>query len=453
MTANRIIEHIFHVPDLHQVDEAALNRMVADYPYFAAARILLARKDFSRHSDVNSPAVKTGSLYSHQQHHYYNFVTAAPVLMEVEERIPAVIPEDALPTGPSADLLDAVATTPVNPLRVVARATEESSVVAEAISTPLQEASVADIMDAIAEESTVDNESPVAAFGEMLTQPEDTVTADAEITARQEEAPVAGFGEMLTPPENAETADVEITARQEEAPVAAIGEMLTLPENAETAPEELLPDPDTTDEADEANALEEEEMQTEKELDSLNPGIHLAAENNINASTEPENPEPMFRIFPLELSADEPTELVFQPLYTDDYFAYKRLKDPEHADELSIQGEAEMKSFTSWLREIKDNFAGKTNKDWYQQQLHRIYEEDEEPEISETVEKMALDSIRINNDIVSETLAEIWVRQRQYQNAIQIYQKLSLLNPDKNAYFAQKIKELKSLIDNKNKQS
>jgi len=403
MTPNRIIEHIFHVPDLHQVDEAALNSMVAEYPYFAAARILRARKDYSRHSDVNSPAVKTGSLYSHQQHYYYHFITAAPVLMEVEERIPAIIPEDALPAGPSADLLDAVATAPANPLRVVAKATEvvETPDVAATAGAPVQEASVAEIKDAIAEERAAESEAPAAVS--------DPSGAAAAVTGTTGGAFVSFSGENSAPPEN------------------------EVPSNPTAA---LLP---------------AAEGETEAELATLDPSIHpeKAAENNIESSAVADNPAPI-KIFPLELATEE-TELTFQPLYTDDYFAYKRLKDPENADELSIRGEAEMKSFTSWLRQIKDNFAGKGNKDWYQQQLHRIYEEDEEPEISETVEKMALDSIRINNDIVSETLAEIWVRQRQYQNAIQIYQKLSLLNPDKNAYFAQKIKDLKSLIDNNNK--
>ncbi|NSL87792.1 hypothetical protein ECE50_013170 [Chitinophaga sp. Mgbs1] len=180
-----------------------------------------------------------------------------------------------------------------------------------------------------------------------------------------------------------------------------------------------------------------------------------AADKEVNAVIPPPENETSapIKIFPLKLEELEETEttLTFQPLYTDDYFAYKRLKEPGEADELNEQGMAEMKSFTSWLRQIKDNFAGRTSKDWYHQQLHRIYEEDEEPEISATVEKMAMNSITFNNDIVSETLAEIWVKQHQYQHAIRIYQKLSLLNPDKNAYFAQKIQELKSLID-KNKQ-
>jgi hypothetical protein len=79
--------------------------------------------------------------------------------------------------------------------------------------------------------------------------------------------------------------------------------------------------------------------------------------------------------------------------------------------------------------------------------MHRLYEDDE-PEVSERVEKMAMESITLNDDIVSETLAEIWVRQHQHAKAIVVYQKLSLLNPDKNAYFAQKIKELQLLTDN-----
>ena len=100
-----------------------------------------------------------------------------------------------------------------------------------------------------------------------------------------------------------------------------------------------------------------------------------------------------------------------------------------------------MRSFTDWLREMKQGFAQKANKDWYHEQLTRSYT-DTDPEVSETVEKMAMESITLNDDIVSETLAEIWARQRQYQTAIQIYQKLSLLNPNKSTYFAQKIQEL-----------
>ena len=159
-----------------------------------------------------------------------------------------------------------------------------------------------------------------------------------------------------------------------------------------------------------------------------------------DADTEP------IKIFPLDTS-ETGTSLTFQPLYTDDYFAYKRLKEPEQADQLSEKAAAEMKSFTSWLKDMKHTFAEKASKQWYHEQMHRSYE-DFDPEVSEAVEKMAMESITLTDDVVSETLAEIWAKQRQYQTAIHIYQKLSLLNPNKSAYFAQKIQEIQLLKDN-----
>jgi hypothetical protein len=157
-------------------------------------------------------------------------------------------------------------------------------------------------------------------------------------------------------------------------------------------------------------------------------------------------PDDQIKIFPLEMGNAENT-LTYQPLYTDDYFAYKRLKEPEQAEVISEKGASEMKSFTSWLKDIKSTFSEKATKQQYHQELKRSYE-DFDPEVSEAVEKMAMESITLTDDVVSETLAEIWAKQRQYQTAIHIYQKLSLLNPNKSAYFAQKIKELQLLTDN-----
>ncbi|CAL1519585.1 hypothetical protein MMC2321_03335 [Chitinophaga sp. MM2321] len=347
-----------------------MEQLVAEHPYFSTARLLLAKKVYSHTSDLRNAAVKKAMLYTVQPHHFYQFITNAPVATTIPEPLP------------------------VDTVAAVQEETPEeiAPVVAEE-----EEIAVAATMTAIAEEEAI--------------SAEETMTAAVE----EEEMPVEETMTAIT---------------QEEIPAE---------ETIMTA------------------AVQEDEIQVEETVDATTVTLSEAPAEKTGKTTSaaaeirdtPDSTLPI-KIFPLALPEEEETVLTYQPLYTDDYFAYKRLKDPGGGDELNDQGMAEMRSFTSWLKEIKDSFAGKTSKDWYHQQLHRIYEEDEEPEVSETVERMAMDSITFNNDIVSETLAEIWVRQQQYSNAIRIYQKLSLLNPDKNAYFAQKIQELKSQTD-KNK--
>ena len=48
-------------------------------------------------------------------------------------------------------------------------------------------------------------------------------------------------------------------------------------------------------------------------------------------------------------------------------------------------------------------------------------------------------------DIVTEAMAEVLIKQGKFGKAILLYQKLSFLNPNKSAYFANKIEHLKSI--------
>ena len=55
-----------------------------------------------------------------------------------------------------------------------------------------------------------------------------------------------------------------------------------------------------------------------------------------------------------------------------------------------------------------------------------------------------------NEGIFTETLARIYIKQGKYSQALEIIQRLSLVYPKKNAYFADQIRFLKKLIINNN---
>lgn len=61
-------------------------------------------------------------------------------------------------------------------------------------------------------------------------------------------------------------------------------------------------------------------------------------------------------------------------------------------------------------------------------------------------EEVVKRSVGENDDILTETLAEIYVKQKLYNKAINIFEKLGLKYPEKSIYFANRIAELKELI-------
>ena len=59
-------------------------------------------------------------------------------------------------------------------------------------------------------------------------------------------------------------------------------------------------------------------------------------------------------------------------------------------------------------------------------------------------------SLTSTNELMTETLAKVFVKQKRYDKAVQAYQILGLKYPEKNSFFADQIKEIKRLQKLKN---
>ena len=152
------------------------------------------------------------------------------------------------------------------------------------------------------------------------------------------------------------------------------------------------------------------------------------------------NPKPeIFNILPelkTKLSAIATTELkvtnessfTFDPYHTVDYFASQGIKNKQEekpTDKFGMQ----LKSFTDWLKTLKST---STQEKTVSSDLNA----------EEKVVTLAVHSVEDRN-VVTEAMAEVWIKQGQPEKALNIYNKLSLLNPSKSSYFASLIENLK----------
>ena len=67
-------------------------------------------------------------------------------------------------------------------------------------------------------------------------------------------------------------------------------------------------------------------------------------------------------------------------------------------------------------------------------------------DISEERPDISLNSVNEDNELVTETLANIYIMQKLYDKAISVFEKLILKYPEKSTYFASRIEETQKLI-------
>jgi hypothetical protein len=132
--------------------------------------------------------------------------------------------------------------------------------------------------------------------------------------------------------------------------------------------------------------------------------------------------------------------------------------DQQESEEAHIEKDKSlmvMMSFTDWLNHFKQKNTAEQEEDRSKKALKAVWQKeklaeaaDEElDEIPEPIFKQAMDSISSESDLVSETLADLHARQGNIEKAIAMYKKLSLRNPEKSTYFANRIQEITLKID------
>ncbi len=117
-----------------------------------------------------------------------------------------------------------------------------------------------------------------------------------------------------------------------------------------------------------------------------------------------------------------------EPYHTIDYFASQGIKlSQETQDKLAIK----VRRFTDWLKQMKS--------------INPLPADlGTDPEMEHKVKNNAAFSNELK-EVATEAMAEVLIKQGKIDQAIQLYIKLSFLNPRKSAYFATQIENLKGL--------
>lgn len=409
MNLDLLLKLVREPASIEAANQADLEALVAEYPSFTAAQLLLLKLYKEQNSIHFSKQLRKVAAMAPSREHVYDLVEVLPSLEEVpaagvQASEVAAIETPEPPAAVPAALLEAELAAETAAWLEAETIAETKEVVAATDQT-LEEPSVPIDPLAVPEE-VVDTASE--AFTEMVTELAETEAAVAvvpeplfedETQTTQPDEVVSEANPQISEALLSDEEPTEVPSKLEIQPDAAVATLEEEYFEAETA--EMLEESDFTDlyTAPTGSAPAASPMAAAPELGS---DFIQTAHDRLS----------WFRYFAGKPLREQPDD-VLEQLYME-HMQQDLLKAPEIAPETSIKA--------------KVNFA-----------------EEVESSVSmeEEIKRLAYDSISDDELPASETLARIYEQQHEYKRAIKIYQKLILKFPDKMTYFAGLIEELR----------
>ena len=405
MNKKQLTQYIKNPTLLSPSDTRKLSDLVDDYPYFQTARLLYTKGLKDNENDKYERVLKVTATFAVSRKKLFELITASAnseIVQPVEEVQPEVVAEPI--TEPQQEpVVEAAEEEIVQPVEEV-----QPEVVAELIAEPQQEPVVE-----VAVEETV---QPVEEKSPKTEQPESL----ADIILKKYHAMKAQ-----------EQGQTQTTEQDQQAPLVEKVEVLDFAtgevshEHSEIGEESQESAPSVIDFSElfiSASSSEEKSMDNSQCVD-----IQLETEQAPAPVVDAELPvtfevetEPIVEVVEVSQPVEEPQQ-------------------EQVAQECDWFERSQRKAFGSSM-DLIDQFIIEDPK------MPKLDSSmlGEHPQPEKLIESYAKTEVE-SQEVVTETMAKIYVAQRLFDKAIDIYEKLSLKYPQKSIYFANRISEVKNL--------
>ena len=399
--------HLTGQTDLSKIQESTLHQMATEYPYFAPVHLFLAEKWHTTNAAQFETAAQKANLYftnPYWLHFQLNSQTDSKEMQDSGISLETIIHQTNQPNYKGLQEVKARELTAVqtqeqpvdDPLLMEASETSSPEI-------PVEQAAIANSISNDFSIPTIEKVKEMMRGIDKQPQIESTDSLPAGI--------IAVAPELST-----------VSPSQE-----------TIHEEAPFQPEML---PITTPETD---VEEDHEAPSDVEIDEeyLENEAFIPAESYDESTATVESNAKISSLlsgqladFKKPVTDEDQLGLPKDPMHTIDYFASQGIKidlSQIPQDKLTTH----LRRFTDWLKYMKSENPNPvdlgTRKD-----------------LEEAVELIAQTSNE-SKEVLTESMADVLQKQGQIDKAIQLYIKLSFLNPEKSAYFAAKIQHLKGI--------